>query len=58
MRTKLLLAAAVTGAAAFVPMPGASAICDLEFFDHTGHCSPCLLVAAHSQRPNPIICPL
>ena len=58
MRTKLVLAAAAAAAAAFAPLPSASAFCDPKFLEHTGHCSPCLLVAAHSQRPEPIICPL
>ena len=57
-RRLMLAAAAVTAATAFGPLPGASAICDPTFFAHTGYCSPCLLVAAHSQRPEPIICPL
>ena len=57
MRTKLTLAAAaVATAAALAPMPSASAICNLTFYEATGYCSPCHLVAAHSQRPQPIIC--
>ena len=59
MRAKFVLAAAaVASAAAFAPLPSASAYCDLNFYQHTGYCNPCLLVAAHSQRPQPIICPL
>lgn len=59
MRKKLLLAAAaVATAASLAPLPGASAFCDPKFLEHTGYCSPCLLVAAHSQRPEPVICPL
>ena len=58
MRIRLMLSAAVVTAAAFAPLPSASAFCDPKFLEHTGHCSPCLLVAAHSQRPDPIICPL
>ena len=56
MRTKLLLAAAVASAGAFLPMPGANAICNLQFYEATGYCTPCHLVAAHSQRPEPIFC--
>ena len=59
MRTKLMLVAAAAAAAATVgPLPTASAYCDLHFYQATGYCNPCLLVAAHSQRPQPIICPL
>ena len=59
MRKKLMLAAAtVATAAAFAPLPSANAYCDLHFHQATGYCNPCLLVAAHSQRPQPIICPL
>lgn len=59
MRKKLVLAAAaVATAAASAPLPSASAYCDPKFFEHTGYCNPCLLVAAHSQRPEPVICPL
>ena len=59
MRTKLLFAAGAVATAAVVgPLPQASAVCDLNFFLHTGYCSPCLLVADHSQRPEPIFCPL
>lgn len=58
MRTKLMLAAAVAGAATFAPLPQASAYCDARFFQATGYCNACLLVAAHSQRPNPLVCPL
>ena len=59
MRRKLGLAAAtVAAAAALAPLPQASAICDATFFEHTGYCSPCLLVAAHSHRPDPVFCPL
>lgn len=58
MRTKLMLAAAVAGAATFVPVQSASAFCDLRFYQATGYCNPCLLVAAHSQRPEPLFCPL
>lgn len=59
MRTKILLAtAAATAATAFAPLPSASAYCDLHFYQATGYCNVCLLVAAHSQRPDPIFCPL
>lgn len=58
MRTKLLLAAAVASAASFVPAPNASAFCDERFLQATGYCSVCLLVAAHSHRPNPSQCPV
>jgi hypothetical protein len=59
MRRKLLLAAAAVAAAGtFAPLPGASAYCDPKFFEHTGYCNPCLLAAAHSQRPEPAVCPL
>ena len=59
MRTKLTLAvAAAATAAALAPMPSASAFCDPTFFEHTGYCSVCLLVADHSHRPNPVFCPL
>ena len=58
MRRKLALAtAAVAVAAAFAPLPGASAICDPEFFERTGYCSPCHMVADRSQRPQDVICP-
>ncbi|HWL35391.1 MAG TPA: hypothetical protein VNQ77_04295 [Frankiaceae bacterium] len=59
MRSRIMFAAAaVASAAAFAPLPQASAYCDLHFYQATGYCNPCLLVAAHSQRPQPIICPL
>jgi hypothetical protein len=58
MRTKLVLVAALAAtAAAFGPLPTASAICDPEFEERTGYCSQCHLVQAHSQRPEEIICP-
>jgi hypothetical protein len=59
MRTQLLLAAAaVTTAAALAPLPGASAYCDPAFFEHTGYCNSCLLVADKTHRPEPVFCPL
>lgn len=59
MRSKLTIAAvAVAAGAAFAPLPGASAACDLHFYAATGYCSPCLLVADKSQRPEPIFCTL
>lgn len=54
----VLAAAAVASAAAFAPLPTASAYSDLAIYEHTGYASPCLLAASHSQRPQPIICPL
>jgi hypothetical protein len=59
MRTKLTLAlAAVAASAAFAPLSGASAYCDPEFYEHTGYCNQCLLVADHTHRPEPVFCPL
>lgn len=59
MRTKLMFAGAlVVTAAALAPLPTASAYCDLEFYQHTGYCNQCLLVADHTQRPEPVFCPL
>ena len=57
-RTLGLATAAVAASIALAPLPHASAFCDPKFFEHTGCCSPCLLVAAHSHRPEPVICPL
>lgn len=57
-RTLVLAAAAATAATVLGPVPSSSAFCDARFFQATGYCSPCLLVAAHSQRPEPVICPL
>jgi hypothetical protein len=59
MRAKLVFAvAAIAAATAFGPVPTASAYCDPAFVEHTGYCNVCLLVAAHSHRPNPQFCPL
>ena len=59
MRIKLTLAlAAVATATALGPLPGASAYCDPAFFEHTGYCNQCLLVADKTHRPEPVFCPL
>jgi hypothetical protein len=59
MRTKLLFAAAAVAAGTvFGPVTTASAYCDPAFVEHTGYCNVCLLVAAHSHRPQPSFCPL
>ena len=58
MRIKLLFTAAAVVVGVVGPATSASAYCDLEFYERTGYCNQCLLVADHTQRPQPVFCPL